>query len=246
MIQSIAPAETTSVFLILLVWLVVLGVLYLLRQAQDSAWLPESRKEKLRGLLPLLELTAVLTTLVWSGWQLPGTYSTFFIYLVVVIAALLLWTVRFALFDVIAGIVLKAENLYKTGDTVIFDTVSSTIEKVGFRCLTVIQPDGKYVKIPYHCLATIPLIKPTASDITRSHSFRLSLPAGIEMTETLKAVALNTPWSVPTMMPGVELIDTGAELSTYQITVFTLDSCYFPKLEQSIRHHVATIDFGNV
>lgn len=241
MINSISLDETHSFFVIIVVWLIVLAVLYMVHKAQNAVGVRESQKETLRRLVPFLELIILLTTFIWTGWKLLAAHSDYLLFFVIFVAALLLWMLRFALYDITAGIVLKTENLYKVGDTIIFDNISCTINSVGFRCLTVLRSDGKYIKIPYHHLATVPLFKPTASGFTRSHSFSLSFPFIDEIPEQIKTLALNAPWSLPNAIPGVELVETGETHSTYQITVFSLDARYFSKIEHYIRSNLESL-----
>ncbi|MBU3916299.1 mechanosensitive ion channel, partial [bacterium] len=201
------------------------------------------RKERLERILPYLETVCVLATLFWTGWELLGDHPPYFLVLVVGIVLTLLWAIRFALYDIAAGIVLRSENLYQPGDAIVIDSINSEVDKVGYRSLTVTQIDGKRVKIPYSYLSRLPLVTSTSSNTIQSHSFKISLPADKNVPDAvnrLRLLVMTSPWSVATALPGIKLMEKSADMSVFQITVFALETSRFPEIESYVRE---SIDF---
>ena len=62
--------------------------------------------------------------------------------------------------DFIAGIILKAENGFETGQQIRTSEVSGTIKQLGYRSMGIVTCEGEMVKIPYSLLTSQKIVKP--------------------------------------------------------------------------------------
>ena len=152
-----------------------------------------------------------------------------------------LWLIRFLLYDISAGIVLRAENLFQPGDGILLEGQQAVIESIGTRCLTLVKLDGVTTRIPYSRLASMPLSKPTAHTTAKSHSFELSVKISgnyFDIIQRIKGVVLNSVWSLATLEPGIELLQEGEDAYRLKVTVYALKREYFPEIERSVRENI--------
>ena len=211
--------------------------LFAFRQMKRISWLKKSAVDRLNRLQPLLELIGMLIILFWAVWIL---FKGQKIYLTVIISLLsggVLWSIRFFFSDLVAGIILRTENLFESGDSIMVEDQQAIIRAVGFRCLSVVKADGTTIQIPYSHLARSPLVKPTAHTAAKSHSFEFTMEkdSGImEMFDRIKNAVLNSAWSIPNLTPGVELLHEGETECKFKVTVYALKNEHFAEIERNV------------
>ncbi|MBU2644006.1 mechanosensitive ion channel [bacterium] len=231
--------EHTSVLMILLGTAAVAAVLFSFRRIKQITWLKKRARDRMNRLQPLLEAGGIMVILFWIVWGLFRGEPAYTIAVIALAAAGFFWAMRFFLNDVVAGIVLRSENLFTPGDGIMVEDQRAVIDIVGVRCLTVNMADGKTIRMPYSRLIHMPLIKPTAHTIAKSHTFDMTVPKkerSLDIFDRIRRAALNTAWSMATLTPGVELISESEAEYQFRVTVYALRSEYFSEIEKSVRN----------
>ena len=238
---TIGLPEDISVLSFLFGIAAIIGFLLALRQMKRISWPKKSAVDRLNRMQPLFEFVGMLIILFWGVWIL---FKGQKIYLTVMISLLtggVLWSIRFFFSDLVAGIILRAENLFEPGDSIMMEDQEAIISSVGIRCLSVVKADGTTIRIPYSHLVNSPLMKPTVHTAAKSHSFefRLEKEAGVmELGTRIKIAALNSAWSIPTLTPGVELLHEGETKCNFKVTVYALKSEHFAEIERNVVHSI--------
>mgnify|MGYP003978354423 CR=1 FL=1 len=234
------PFENATFTLVLgLVGLVV--VMLLFYKLKGSSRFNKRTQDRLVRLQPILETIAILGGLSWIIWVLFRSQAVYSIVMIFLVVSGVLWLIRFLLYDISAGIVLRAENLFQPGDGILLEGQQAVIESIGTRCLTLVKLDGVTTRIPYSRLASMPLSKPTAHTTAKSHSFELSVKISgnyFDIIQRIKGVVLNSAWSLATLEPGIELLQEGEDAYRLKVTVYALKREYFPEIERSVRENI--------
>lgn len=237
MIESVVFPDSRSIILITTAWLIFAGVALLMHRLRNALWRKDNRNRILERILPYLEMLFALALLLWSGWMVLGRYPVYYAGMTAVVLLALLWSIRFALYDIVSGIVLRSENRFQPGDTIAIDGLDSEINQVGYRSLVITKSNGSCEKIPYSTLSRIPLVKPTVSNTILAHTFTLLVPADAQPSAVhskLNILALTSPWSVVTEPPDIKLEENSAAGLLFRITVYALEMSHLTEVENRV------------
>jgi small-conductance mechanosensitive channel len=201
----------------------VAAMLPLRARGRDAAtrWLPAAQL-----VLALIAATAV--TVFFLGPQAAAA-------VVGVAAAIILAAAWFAVRDVIAGIVLRAEHGFLAGQTLHASSVTGRIRHVGIRTLE-IETDGRRTRIPYSRIGHTPVALGGARD-AGALRFSLSRPrngdAAADAT-AIRAAVLHAFFAPPAREPLVRLAAETGERRTWEVTVHA-DPAHLPAIEHAVR-----------
>lgn len=197
----------------------------------------KTRTHALR-LLPVGSTLAWSAALIWAGTQLIENGSTPVLIPIAVVAGVLLLAGWFALRDIIAGAILRAEDAYNVGEWLRIDGVDGRIVKLGIRCVELETEDGKRLRMPYTRVAKGTVSRAQAHNTLIAHSFEISVTwscsVGAAKTR-LERAAMLSMWASPTQLPRVELRHHDAESTTFEMTVYALHPDYDAEIERFVR-----------
>ena len=191
----------------------------------------------LSRVLPVVEAALWLTYVVWAVGAVfaEGLYYNAALLMVLAISlALVSW---FAARDWIAGIILRVQDAYKTGQKIRFDEVEGTIRQVGHLALEIELSDGEQAKIPYSRISgrIRSQIRP---DMTSNYyHFEIEIGNEIPLSEArqiLRTAIMNSPWTTFDQEPQIKLLTDTSNHYSFEAVVHTTGVGG----GQAIEHHV--------
>ncbi|MCB9089676.1 MAG: mechanosensitive ion channel family protein [Calditrichae bacterium] len=190
--------------------------------------------------LPVSEFLLWMLFIVWVLGKIAGNAQSLLpLLLTLSLAGLVIWAAWFAIRDVVAGVILKAEDIYETGQQIKLKSLEGRIVKSGYRSLMIETTSGEVVKIPYSRIAGQQRVLSNPAEIARSHSFSLKVPKTTPLPEAIERVricALNAPWTSITREPQVKPGPETADYYHIDVVVYAPGEHYFQKIEALLRN----------
>jgi hypothetical protein len=212
------------------------GLRYLLRVSRVS----RRRRVAFHTALTVLETVAGLAYIVSAVPMLfrgQPEYSPYFAVLVVVAVVWVSWV---AIRDLIHGVFFKAGRTCRPGDRVVAGGVEGRVQRLGYRVLEVLTPQGDEVLVPYSQLARGTITRRAADVGAVRHAFLLDPPAGVPVTAITEAVELATfthHWASVAHPTQVTLVAGGA----LEVAIYALDPLRGPEIEAAVRRAAARV-----
>ena len=169
-----------------------------------------SYRTLLYRILPVIEASLWLFYAVWAVGAIfkEGLYYNTALMMVLVIAvSLVSW---FAIRDWIAGIVLRVQDAYESGQEISVRDIQGTIRRVGYLALEIETPGGERVKIPYSQISGHIRGRSLPDTASNYHRFEVEIGREIPLGEArgkLRDAVLNSPWSAFDREPQTKLLD---------------------------------------
>lgn len=225
---------------------VAMVVLALVVGARMLPWLVRvlplgpARRITARRWLPAVQLAFVLAVVVFAAVLLLGQTPA----LVVsgVTALLVVGATWFAIRDVVAGVVLRAEHGFDAGCVLHADDIAGRVHRVGIRSLEIEGGDGRRVRVPYTRLRAIPLSMTRPAESGRALQFTTVLPrnsGGPDDMVHIRVAALNAAFASPWREPHVQLVAEDPESRTFVVTVYAADPSFLPFIEEAVADALA-------
>lgn len=214
---------------------------FVLRVVQKAIHLP--RVKKLLGfplyrVFPFIEMAIWGFFLLWAAQQFFQHRPFYTAVWIGALALLLIWASWFAIRDVIAGIILKAEDAYEINQRIKLPSVEGKIRRLGHRSLEIETAEGQIVKIPYGRIAGEERILSDPRETGRSYAFQVSAPASMapeQAAERLRRAALNSPWSSVTKEPRVRFLGEQEGRYRFEVVAYPLGEAYSRKVEEYVK-----------
>jgi small-conductance mechanosensitive channel len=220
------------------------AAIWLLRRAAALLPADRSRRRSLRRALPLAEVAIVLAALAWIAVLAAGAQPGLATGALLGVIAVALAAAWFAIRDLVAGAVLRAENLFETGEWVRSGALEGRVERVGTRSLDIEAEDGSRVRIPWSVLAAAPLARAVRADAVHSHRFTVQLDGDVPplaAAERIRRAALESHYASATREPhvrhrtDVQEHDAGP---VFEVTVYSPERRFFPEIEREVRERL--------
>lgn len=222
---------------------VVVALIVLVRQALRVVRLRPAYRERVDRMLPTLEVVVGASFLLWAVWFLFPKGSDAVLWTGVGIVVVLVAAGWFVFRDVMAGVVLRSERAYATGQWIQAGTVEGFISKLGYRTMAIETDDGLRIKVPYSKLGQMSLTTADRTQTSRAHTFEIELPAEMnvaELTTRIRAATLTSFWSSPHREPYVHYLERRGDHHRFEVVAFSLDESYATDLEQSVRRQLVS------
>jgi small-conductance mechanosensitive channel len=234
-----AAAIVATILIALLAVLALIAGPLLLRRL--VAVLPAGRRNALRRWLPAIQLGFVLIVIVLAAATMFGsTPALIAAGTAVLVVAGAAW---FAVRDVIAGIVLRAEHDLQAGSTVRAGDSAGRVQHVGLRSVEIEATDGQRVRVPYTRLAASPVAVSRAREEGGALRFTVSLQrragGGRDDVARIRAAALHAFFASARRDPVIRLVHEDDRSRTYDVTVYAADVAFLQGIEEAVNDHLA-------
>lgn len=202
--------------------------------------LMQSPFSKLVLSIPLLELIAWVAFVFWStSYTLSqkSYYPVLVVVLVVVLVILLSW---FLVRDFIAGVLLKSQHIYKSGQIIKTAAYSGRITRMGNLHLSLQTENGESARIPYSVLSNSVIIK-QKQDYADTNSFSLTVPQSLskeEWVKKLESAILSSPWVSTKANPVIKITEETMDSFVFTISVVTLNPEHALHLETLLKKSI--------
>ena len=153
--------------------------------------------------------------LVWLSfiyWALEQTiteplyFTVFFITISVIGLAWLGW---YAARDYIAGIILRAQDVYEVGHQLVMGKIAGKILKIGYLNLELQKGDGAVIKVPYSKIAGNVHYNKDENRVISTYKFPLRITSNellLGAIDKIKRSVLNSPWHASHISPQVNKV----------------------------------------
>ena len=161
-------------------------------------------------------------------------FATLFLILVIIVFFIGIFFFK----DYIAGLILKSTADFTENDIVVIDKYEGKIIKLTKRSVVLLNSDGDKIFIPYSkIISSVKSIK-GAKDTINTKSFILKSENNNNSDKLLKQITDFTnalPWVSHTISPDVAIVNVENNVLEIKVTVYSLDTKYLQKIENSIR-----------
>jgi len=191
--------------------------------------------------------------LVWFVFVLIGlnrlTIASFWSSLAIIVICLitLIWVSWYALRDIIAGIIIKAEGAIVVNDRLQLKEVTGQIKNMGYRIMEMETDTGETVNVPFSRVSSALQVKSNPGEKMKSHRFELiskegnQLPIN-ELLQLVKTVAYNAPWSSLKKAPQVKMLDEKQGHKHFEIIIYALKVEYFSLIKNYLAMHLPDVE----
>jgi hypothetical protein len=199
--------------------------------------LTQSLYNRIAVSLPILELIAWIAFIFWStSYTLSqkSYYPVLVVVLVVVLVILLAW---FLVRDFIAGVLLKSQRIYKTGQIIKTAQYSGRITRMGNLHLSLQTEQGESARIPYSVLSNSVIIK-QKQDFADTNTFSITVPQSLSKEEWIKKLEtdiLSSPWVSTKANPVIKITEETMDSFVFTISVVTLNPEHALHLETLLK-----------
>lgn len=194
-------------------------------------------KKRLLRVFPIIEF------FLWIGfviWVVSNLLQDTFIFKPIILSLLLIGILLLAWFvlkDFIAGLVLKTQIDIKIGDKIKIAESDGIITDIGYLALQIESESGEIELIPYSHVKSRKLIKPNPNTFFVKELIRLDVAKTMqinELTEKIRRIILNSPYSAVTKQPVFNKIDERNDDFHLEIYVFVLNKNHAKLLKEKV------------
>lgn len=213
----------------------------LLRLISRLLLLPRVKKildHRVNRAFPFIEAFIWTLFLIWASQQLFAGKPVYTVVLTGAILLIVVWASWFAIRDVVAGIILKAEDAYEVNQWIKVKEIEGRIKKLGYRSLYIEAEGGQTLRLPYGEIAGEQRILSDLRETSRSHAFSLEMPKTLSIEETaerLRRRLLNSPWSSPKRDPRVKYLGESGDFYRFEVVAYTLGEDFSRKVEDYVK-----------
>ena len=197
----------------------------------------------LSRVLPVIEAVLWLTYIVWAVGVVftEGLYYNMALLMVLAIAlALVSW---FAARDWIAGLILRVQDAYETGQKIRFGEIEGTIRQVSHLALEIELSDGEQAKIPYSRISGQIRSQIRPDTTSNYHHFEIEIANKIPLAEAkqiLRTAIMNSPWTAFEQEPQIKLLTETPTHYSFEVVVYTTGAGGGQTIEYQVKEQCAT------
>ncbi len=235
-----------SVVLYIIAGFVLFTILWLANKAIQSAVAAEKIHPAFQRVFPVAEF---LLWFLYLLWALRGIFSHWHFYNILmyaVIIAIIIGIGWFIAKDFIAGIVLKSEVPFKTGQYIGFLQTSGILKNLGYRSLEIETDVGQRIKIPYSRLTGEVITCQPNPDGVKGYETIITLQKNLKNEDVYELIvkrAMLLPWTIPVKKPTVKLLDNENEPEKrYLVKYFAVNPRHAERISQHIKEYFKKLD----
>lgn len=143
----------------------------------------------------------------------------------------------FAIRDVIAGIVLRAEHDLQPGHTVRADDTAGRVHRIGPRSVEIETADGQRIRVPYGRLVRAPLSVSRPREGGGALRFTVTVPrrtGGRDDVARIRAAALHSFFASASREPHIRLVGEDTSGRSYDVTIYAADPAFLPGIQDNV------------
>lgn len=218
-----------------------LGLLVFFRLSNKFS---QSLKKRLKfhkiilSVLPSAELLAWIIYVFWVIKAAFGEWEGYSILVVVFIAIIIIVFSWYFIRDLIAGVILKAENSFVLNQYIKTPDIKGTIKKVGYRTIELESESGQFSKVPYSRLSGQIFSIKAPAETMMGHELIIGVSSSYkfeEIKEQITRELLLLPWISVKSRPVIQITNESNETITLKISYQTSNESHASAVNQYIR-----------
>jgi Mechanosensitive ion channel, beta-domain len=183
---------------------------------------------------PVIEMLVWISFIYWALEQtlVEPLYFTVFFITISVIG--LIWIGWYAARDYIAGIILRAQDIYEEGQQLVIGDIAGIIMKLGYLNVELQKGDGVVLKVPYSKITGNVHYNRNENRLLVTHKFILKISSQAVLqgaAENIKKSILNSPWHASHIIPQIHKISENDGIAEMEIVVSTFGPESLEKLQ---------------
>lgn len=186
---------------------------------------------------PVIEMMVWLSFIYWSLEQIllePLYFTVFFVTISVIGLAWIGW---YAARDYIAGIILKAQDVYEVGHQLVIGDITGKIIKMGYLNVELQKGDGVVLKVPYSQITGNLHYNKNENELVSTYKFPLKISIDAVLhgdIERIRKSVLNSPWHASHIGPQVYKVSEYGGTVNLEIVVATFGPKSLEKLQLQV------------
>ncbi|MGM0612089.1 MAG: mechanosensitive ion channel domain-containing protein [Bacteroidota bacterium] len=233
-----AQFSSSAVYFFLLIAIVLLGLFRVLNFVVPLLTVKTLQKRRFKKALPIIEFVAWFIFLIWGINYFIKYNSYFALALGILVLLIFVWFAWYALRDIIAGIIIKANRGLNLNDMVDIADHHGKIKRFGIRNLILETENGKSIFLPYTMIIKQELIRSHPAEKILSHTFTLKTSKDKTIEQTLQEIRkslLSLPWTSRIKKPMIRAEQETGENYVFRVTAYSIEKGYFVMIENAIR-----------
>ena len=149
----------------------------------------------------------------------------------------LAWIGWYAARDYIAGIILKAQDVYEVGHQLVIGDITGKIIKMGYLNVELQKGDGVVLKVPYSKITGNLHYNKNENKLVSTYKFplKISIDAVLDgAIERIRKSVLNSPWHASHIGPQVYKVSEYGGMVNLEIVVATFGTKSLEKLQLQV------------
>ncbi len=187
---------------------------------------------------PILETVVWLLFVLWSIDQIFKDRLYYSVALILIILVTLVWISWFAVRDFIAGIIFKAQDVYEAGQWIKISEIEGRLKSIGYLSLEIEIESGEIIKFPYSKITGVIHSISDPEEHSNHHRFEIELNRTNslkENVESLRQIILNSPWTLLTKAPQIQLLEENENHFVFEIFVYSISKEFFRNIENDVK-----------
>ncbi|MGD9487012.1 MAG: mechanosensitive ion channel domain-containing protein [Calditrichaceae bacterium] len=198
---------------------------------------------------PILETVVWLLFVLWSIDQIFKDRLYYSVALILIILVTLVWISWFAVRDFIAGIIFKAQDVYEAGQWIKISEIEGRLKSIGYLSLEIEIESGEIIKFPYSKITGVIHSISDPEEHSNHHRFEIELNRANslkENVELLRRIILNSPWTLLTKAPQIQLLEENENHFVFEIFVYSISKEFFRHIENDVKSSAAEVGLSGV
>ncbi|MFW6019845.1 MAG: mechanosensitive ion channel domain-containing protein [Bacteroidales bacterium] len=241
-----AQFSSSAVYFFLLITIVIFGLFRILKFIVPLLALKNEQKRQFKKALPVVEFVVWFVFLIWGINYFIKYNSYFALALGILVLLIFIWFAWYALRDIIAGIVIKANRDLNLNDMVDIADHHGKIIRFGMRNLILETENGKNIFLPYSMIINQELIRSHPAEKILSHTFKLTTSKDRSIEQTIQEIhktILSLPWTSRIKKPVIRAEQENDKNYIFRVTTYSIEKGYFIMIEQALREAFSTSEF---
>lgn len=226
-----------ALFKVIIVAIIIFLVLRLILRSLKILSIKYKTNIGYQRYFPVIEMLIWLTFIYWTLEEIFSEPLYFTVFFITISTIGLIWVGWFGARDYIAGIILRAQDVYETGHQLSVGEVTGKISKLGYLNIEVQEQDGAVLKIPYSKITSSIHLNKNENKMVSTHKFTIKVSSHqlLEgVIDKIRKSILNSPWHASHLTPHINKISEKNNLVDLEVIVSTYGASSFEKLQMQL------------
>lgn len=194
-------------------------------------------RKRVSQYLPFAQTMFWILFLCWYLIQFSTANLLFSIVVMIALLGILFWLSKFALKDILAGMILRLTSGFKVGDVLRVAGQGGKLKNWTLLALELETTEGEIVRFPYSNLISESIVKAETKQFSSAFSFNFELSGEADLKiipEQVSKYIVGLPWSSIHQKPEVSVTVQKDKQRICQITCFPIEKAFSKKIQEMV------------